>query len=63
MHQFRDEKGTGAEMSAAVVSGIVAGGRQSAIGQYFFPSPIVTVKEVFAKVTWLLGRSLGCTLG
>ena len=64
MHQLSDVKGTGADMSAAIVFGIVTGERQSPIGQ-FFPlySPIVTVKEVFAKVTWLSGRSLRCTLG
>ena len=32
---FRNEKGTGAEICPAIVSGIVTGTRRSAIGQFF----------------------------
>ena len=47
---FRDEKGPGAEISDAIVLGIVTGDtRRSAIGHFFFV-PLATVPEGFAKV-------------
>ena len=46
IHHSRNEKGTGAEMRPAIVSGMEGGGQLLA---NFFPSP-VTVPSVFAKV-------------
>ena len=49
MCHFRNDKGTGAEMSPANVSGIVT---RDALVSYWpdFPVSMVTVPEVFAKV-------------
>ena len=46
IYHFRNEKGTGAEMRPAIVSGIVTGNT----GNQFFSLSLVTVPEVFAKV-------------
>ena len=49
IHHFRNKKGTGAEMSPAIVCGIVLGTRRSAIGRFFCLS-LVTIPDVFAKI-------------
>ena len=46
---FRNEKGTGAEVRPAVVSGIVTGDAPVSYWPTVFPLSLVTVPEVFAK--------------
>ena len=46
IHHFRNEKGTGAEMSPAIVSGIVTGDVSVSYGQ-FFPLSLVSYSAQF----------------
>ena len=48
IHHFRNEKGTGAEMRPAIVSGIVIGDALVSYWLVFLPFP-VTVPDFFAK--------------
>ena len=49
IRHFINEKGTGAEVRPAIVSGMLLVTRRSTIGAFFYLSP-VTVPEVFARV-------------
>lgn len=62
MHQFRDEKETGPEMSAAIVSGVVTGERQSVIGQ-FFPFPYSNSQRSLSEGYLAVGKILALHSG